>query len=465
MAVSLTNDEPTRDRHANKLPQYAIILLATLANFSIGTCIAWISPVWHIYITLDVSKVNRQDISWLCGLVPLGAAIGSLPAEVIANKIGRHRTIKIITPFLVGCWLVIGLTANKVWIFLARFVAGIVCGAFSIIIPIYLTEIVERRFRESLSMICQLQVYLGILFTYFTGFSDDQLTIALLCAVAPTMLSVASVVMPESPVWLMAHNREEEAKEVLKSLRRTEGLTQEDMTRIENNIEQTGCVSGFKAHTKATIIAFSLMSIQQMTGMNILIAYASRILIRLQFPLNTNVASIILGLVPIIATCFYKNLLTRMKMKLLLFLSLCVMSISLFILSAYFRLQNTYIVSSFSWVPFLSIVLLMVAYAVGCEPVCWILIERIFTGDVRNMAITGSMVCNWISSFMSAKGFQDILSLMEISTVFAMYGISTLMGTAFVARMVPETEGKSEEEVQMELRGWNQEDTEVPTCC
>lgn len=107
----------------------------------------------------------------------------------------------------------------------------------------------------------------------------------------------------------------------------------------------------------------------------------------------------------------------------------------------------------------------MVAYAVGCEPVCWMLIERIFTSDVRNMAITGSMVCNWISSFMSAKGFQDIVSLMEISTVFAMYGISTLMGTAFVARMVPETEGKSEEELQMELRGRNREDTEVPTCC
>lgn len=73
----------------------------------------------------------------------------------------------------------------------------------------------------------------------------------------PTILSVASFVMPESPVWLTAHNREAEAEGVMKRLRRTEGLTEEDTTGIENNIEQIGCLSGFKEHTKATIIAFS----------------------------------------------------------------------------------------------------------------------------------------------------------------------------------------------------------------
>lgn len=460
MAVSSPDDEPARDQHANKLPQYAIVLLATLANFSTGTCFAWISPASFIYGLHDNSIVSNQDISWLCSLVPLGAALSSFPAGIMADKIGRKRSIKIASLFLLLSWLITGLVHSKVWIYLARIVIGIVCGAYSIIIPIYLTEIVDKELKESLSMICQLQFYLGVLFAYFTGFSYDLLTIALLCAVPTTVLSVASFGMPESPAWLTTQNRQEEADQVMRTLKRTQ--TDDDTA---GTTEQIGYLSAFKAHRKATFIAFTLVSIQQMSSMPIFIIYSSWMLDRIYFPVHPMISSVILGVVPVTATYCYPGVLKAMNMKLLLFLSLCVMSVSLFILSGYFRLMNSFDVSDFSCIPFLSIIFFMIAFVIGCEPVSWILIDKIFTSDVKKMAITGTVICNWISSFTATKSFQDVVSLMGISTYFAICGISTLMGTAFIARMIPETEGKTEEELQMELQGRNPEGSEIPTCC
>ncbi|XP_003701412.2 facilitated trehalose transporter Tret1-like isoform X1 [Megachile rotundata] len=459
MAVSSPDDEPARDQHANKLPQYAFVLLATLANFSTGTCFAWISPAIFMYGIYDTTIISGQDISWLCSLVSLGAALSCFPAGIMADKIGRKTSIKIVSLLLLACWLIIGLVYSKVWIYLARITIGIVCGAYSIIIPIYLTEIVDKELKESLSMICQLQFYLGILYAYFTGFSYDLLTMALLCAVPTTVLSVASFVMPESPVWLTTQNRQEEADEVMRSLKRNQT---EDTDRTN---QQTGYLSVFKAHTKATIIAFTLVSIQQMSGMPIFIIYASVILDRLGFPMNPMISSVIMGFVLVMATYCYPPVLKTMNMKLLLFLSLTVMSICLFTLSGYFRLANSFDVSVYSCVPFLCIIFFMIAFVIGCEPVSWILIDKIFTSDVKRVAITGSVICNWISSFMTTKSFQDVVVLMGFSTVFAIYGVSTLMGTAFIARMIPETEGKTEEEVQMDLRGRNPEGSEIPTCC
>lgn len=460
--MSAPDDDPARDQRANKLPQYVVVLLATLANFSTGTCFAWISPTSLIYGFQDAS-ISQQDISWLCSLVPLGAVLGSIRAEIIADKIGRKRCINVVSPFLVLCWLVTGLVHDKTWLFVARFAIGIVCGAYSIIIPIYLTEIVEKGLKEFTDLLWQLQFYLGVWFAYLAGLSDDLLMIALLCAVPATVLFVASFVMPESPVWLTTQNRQEEVDEVMRCLKRTPSLTDVDSPTTS---DQPMCyISVFKAHTKATFIAFTLVSLQQMSGMPIFITYASRIFFHLKFPVHPIIFPICMGLVPVTATYCYPIISKRMNMKLLLFLSLCVMCICLFIVSGYFRLMNSYEVSSFSLIPVLSITAFMITFVTGCEPVSRTLIDKIFPSDVRRMAITSSVICNWISSFTSTKAFEDVVSLMGISTVFAIYGISTLMGTAFIARMVPETEGITEEQLQMELRGTNPEGSEIPTCC
>ncbi|XP_076301310.1 solute carrier family 2, facilitated glucose transporter member 8-like isoform X2 [Lasioglossum baleicum] len=337
MAVSFANDDRARDLRIAKRSQYTLLVLASIVNFSTGTYIAWTTVALPIF-NRHGDPVSNQAASWICSSVALGAIIGSLPAGTIADRISRKRSILISSLLLSSCWFVIGFARSKLWIFVARFTAGLSCGASSILIPLYLSEITTDRVKESSGMIFQLQTGLGILFAYSLDFADNLTAIAVFCAFAPGFLAIATKSIPESPIWLIRHSRHEEAaaaQEILSHFR-VNGSTEESSRR---NLP----ISELWLHRKATIVALGMTMFQQLSGMNTVISYATMIFQYIRFPLSSTSCSIIVGLTYVIATLSSRSLIDRTKRKLLLFLSLSIMSVCMFILSGYFRLKDFFL--------------------------------------------------------------------------------------------------------------------------
>ncbi|XP_043265743.1 facilitated trehalose transporter Tret1-like [Colletes gigas] len=438
------NDDRTRDQPVDRLPRYILLLLATLSAFSIGTYLAWGSSALPILNKIDRLAVTEQESSWICASVPLGAIVGSLPARIIADKIGRKKSILLNSLVLSLCWFVIGFARSKLWIFLSRVVAGAACGASSIVVPIYISEIADDSIRESLWTIFQFQIALGVLFAYVTGFSDSFLVIALLCALVPGVLSIATYPIPESPVWLTSKGRRREADEIAKRFGGGQCLDKEDTWR-------TGTVLELRNHAWATIIALGLMIFQQLSGVNALVFYATTIFEHVGFPLSWTISAFIVGLTYVIATLLSTTIVDRMGRKLSLFFGMTTMAICMFVLSGYFRLQKTHDVSSFSWLPFLSLAIFFAGYSVGCGSIPWIIVDKIFPNDVKWTAISASVTCNWISATIATKCYHDMVVFMGMSSTFATFGMVSLIGILFVAIFVPETEGKTIEELQNEL--------------
>lgn len=109
--------------------------------------------------------------------------------------------------------------------------------------------------------------------------------------------------------------------------------------------------------------------------------------------------------------------------------------------------------SSVSWLPLLSFAVFIIIFSVGFGPIPWLMVGELFTNNVRSVASSATAICNWTLAFLVTKCFQDMVDLMGISSSFATFGLIGLLGTAFVAIFVPETKGKSIEEVQVELYG------------
>ncbi|KAL0129707.1 hypothetical protein PUN28_001757 [Cardiocondyla obscurior] len=141
----------------------------------------------------------------------------------------------------------------------------------------------------------------------------------------------------------------------------------------------------------------------------------------------------------------------RAGRKLLLFISVSVMAVCMFTLSGYFRFQSSHDLSNISWIPLVSFAVFIVIFSIGFGPIPWLMVGELFTNNVKSVASAATAICNWSLAFLVTKCFQDMVDLMGISSSFATFGMISLIGTIFVSVMVPETKGKTIEEIQMEL--------------
>ncbi|XP_072759964.1 facilitated trehalose transporter Tret1-like [Anoplolepis gracilipes] len=450
-------EESTCEGPTLKYTQYTGVFVATLAAFSIGTYLSWTSSALPLYNKNDTLSVSDQEGSWISSLVPLGAISIIIPAGMLADKFGRKRTMWAITVPLFFCWYIIGFARSKIWIFLGRFVAGAASGAASVVVPMFTSEIVEQSIRDSLGTIFQLQISAGILFAYATAFTDSLHVIAILCSVAPALLLISFPFIPESPVWLVMQGRKNEANDVLKHFRGVHYRTETEMTRLERQASEMrqakASIFDLKNYRKAIYIILGLMIFQQLSGVNILIFYAKRIFDDAGSILTSSTSSVIVGTVQVVATYFSTILIERIDKKLLLFISVSVMATCMFTLSGYFHFQKSHDLSSVSWIPLLSFAVFILVFSIGFGPIPWLMVGELFRNNVKRSASSVTTMCNWTLAFLVTKCFQDMVHLMGISSSFATFGMISLIGTIFVSMMVPETKGRSVEEIQIELYG------------
>ncbi|XP_032680016.1 facilitated trehalose transporter Tret1-like [Odontomachus brunneus] len=448
------DEEAGRERATLKFSQCVGLLVATLAAFSIGTYLSWTSSVLPLYNRKDTLSISNQEASWISSLLPLGAIPGVVPAKMLANRFGRKRTIWATSVPLFSCWYIIAFARNKIWLFLARLVAGAACGAASVLVPMFISEIAEQSTRGLLGTVFQLQITAGILFAYATAFTDSLHVIAILCSAAPGLLLISLPFVPESSAWLVSQGRRNEAYD---SLRHFGGSSRDrietELTRLELRVaEPRAGISDLRHHRRPICIALGLMIFQQLSGVNALIFYASRIFDATGVSSPTPImSSVIVGAVQVIAACSSIVIIERAGKKILLFISASVMATCMFTLSGYFHFQISHDLSSVFWIPLLSLAIFVAIFSLGFGPIPCMMVDELFSNNVKSVASCATAMCNWTLAFLVTRCFQNMVDLMGISSSFAAFGMTSLIGTVFVSALVPETKDRSIEEVQIEL--------------
>lgn len=115
--------------------------------------------------------------------------------------------------------------------------------------------------------------------------------------------------------------------------------------------------------------------------------------------------------------------------------------------------QSSHDLSNVSWIPLLSFAIFIVIFSVGFGPIPWLMVGELFTSNMKSVASAATVICSWTLAFLVTKCFQDMVDLMGISSSIATFGMISLIGTIFVSVVVPETKGRSVEEIQIELYG------------
>lgn len=301
----------------------------------------------------------------------------------------------------------------------------------------------------------------GILYTYVLGAIVSYTWLAVLSGLVPVVFLIAFFNAPESPIYLLRNNKRAQAEKSLRILRGSSYNINVELNELQNDINKSMQAQSSvmelitrKATVKGLVVSLGLMIFQQLSGVNAVIFYSANIFQAAGSTLDPAVATIIVGIVQVLVTYASSLLVDRAGRRILLLISDAIMALCLGSLGYYFYLQESgKDVSNIGLLPLLSVVVFIIVFSIGFGPIPWMMTGELFSSEIKGVATGIAVALNWLLTFVVTKSFQSLVTGLGSAGTFWIFSGICFAGTVFVALIVPETKGKSLEEIQKMLGG------------
>lgn len=398
---------------------------------------------------------------WAVSSAILGCIIGALTAGYVADRIGRKKAL-IITALLfaisaIGCLLAPSFTL----LVIARIIGGVGVGAASMLSPLYISEISPAEKRGSLVSLYQLGIVLGIIIVYFCNYlvaqaGDEAWNIAygwrymLGSEALPALLFLGALfLVPESPRWLSKNGNNVEALRILEKLNPKEKAIEIHQDIQKALQQEKGKLSELfeKGFRTAIIIGVVLALFSQITGINAIMYYAPEILKSAGFGVDSALMqTVLIGVINSIFTFVAIKYIDKAGRKKLLLWGILGMIVCLLVIGGLYQFDAL-------GGPWLLIFILgfVACFASSLGPIPWVLIAEIFPTKVRGVAMSICIMVLWVGVMLISQFTPVLLSDLGPSYTFWLFMINAIFLWVFTYRMIPETKGKTLEEIEM---GW-----------
>lgn len=430
-----------------------IALIAALGGFLFGFETAVISGAER-----TIQEFWNLDAFWLGFTVAaslIGTVLGSLIIGTPAQQFGRKKVLIGIALFYVLSAIGCALAQQWSLFVIFRFLGGIAVGASSVVGPMYIAEISPAKSRGRLAGMFQLNVVGGILIAYLTNYlfsatgADNAWRYMLgVMAVPAVVFFILLQWIPESPRWLVLHDQDEEAERIFVRLGE-QGASQ--LIREEHRL----AASGTREHlfngkyNKPIFYAILLAMFNQLSGINAILYYAPRIFEMAGFnKADAFQQSVYIGLANFVFTALAMTVIDRFGRKRLLLTGAVGMVVFLALTAISFNNPET---ADKHVILYLIGFIAFFAFSQGA--VIWVFISEIFPNSVRSQGGSLGSFTHWIMAAIISWLFPIIVegSPMGGFYSFVFYSIMMFLSFLFIWRVMPETKGKSLEEIQKEL--------------
>lgn len=435
------------------------IFVAVLGSVIFGINMAAIAgavpSIKEVFILSDV------ELGLVVSVLIVGCMIGAFSAGKISDKFGRKNTL-IITSFLfLLSALGSGIATSAVFLMISRLIGGIAVGGVSVVIPTYISEISPAKTRGTLGTMNQLGIVIGILLAYVFDYYMVQgaegwrwmLASPVFVALPFAILLITS--FPESPRWLILQGQNETAKKILLKMIGSKAADLEFnniMTNIKEGVkkgnDKTSLSSLFKGKLgKVMFIGIMLAALQQITGINAIVAYAPTIF--QQTGVGGDIAllqSILVGVVNFVFTLVAVWLIDKVGRKVLLISGAAGMTLSLtYLVFAFMNNQLEGIGVTISILAYIAF------FAASLAPVMWVVTSEIYPNKIRGIAMSVSTAVSWVCTFLTVQFFPWMLNHLGGAVTFGVFLFFSVFALLFILIRIPETKGKSLEEIEIEL--------------
>jgi SP family arabinose:H+ symporter-like MFS transporter len=434
-----------------------VTLVAATGGFLFGYDTAVINGAnqyLKAHFHLDAMQEGVAGASAILGCIP-----GAFFAGFLSDRFGR-RKILFLCAILYAVSGVLSAIPRTFGEFLsARFISGLGIGASSMLCPVYIAELAPAAKRGRLGSLFQLGIVVGIFLTLFLnariqGLGDEAWNAAngwrwmLGAEVAPALLLLALLFfVPESPRWLIGAGRDDEARRVLESVGGPEHARQEmaSMRGVLGEREGRFAELFHARFRRPLLVAVLLMAFSQFSGINAIMYYSTKIFATSGVGVKDSfTSSAIVGFVNLLFTFVAIALVDRAGRRALLLVGLTVQMTALGAVGWMFH-------AGFKGLPLLLAILTFIgAFAMALGPISWILCSEIFPTKVRGRAMSVATFTIWTACYIVAQTFPMLNDNPAIgpAKTFWVYAVCSLAALGFVWAWVPETKGKTLEEIE-----------------
>ncbi|KAK7257993.1 hypothetical protein RIF29_32363 [Crotalaria pallida] len=476
---TVEDSDPPKKPKWNKYA-LACAMLASMTSILLGYDIGVMSGA-AIYIKEDL-KISDVKIEILSGIINLYSPIGSFIAGRTSDWIGRRYTIVLAgVIFFLGA-ILMGFSPNYAFLMFGRFVAGIGIGFAFLIAPVYTSEISPTSSRGFLTSLPEVFLNGGILIGYISNYGFSKLPLRLgwrsmlgIGAIPSIFLAVAVLAMPESPRWLVAKGRLAEATQVLHKISHSQ---QEAQLRLADIKETAGIpqdandvVSLTKPQKQGEgvwkelilyptpavrhifIASLGIHFFAQATGIDAVVLYSPRIFEKAGIKSDSDklLATVAVGFVKTACILVATFLLDRVGRRVLLLTSVGGLILSLVTLAVSLTIIDHHSDTTLKWAVGLSIaaVLCYVAtFSIGSGPITWVYSSEIFPLRLRAQGVAVGAVVNRVTSGVISMTFLSLSKAITIGGAFFLFAGIAVMAWIFHFTMLPETRGKTLEEIE-----------------
>ena len=427
----------------------------------VGGAKIFYEPFFH----LENSAALR---GWAMSSALVGCLVGALLSGSWSDRYGRKKMLIVASALFVASAVGTGAVDSFFWFNVYRIVGGLGIGIASNVSPVYIAEVSPAAVRGKFVSINQLTIVLGILLAqlanwqigaYFTSGSETLSETSVEWAwrwmfwaelVPAGLFFILSFLIPESPRWLAAVGRKEDAGLILT---RIAGKDYARQTLAE--LEQLTGQREEKVHWRSLLqpnvrgvllIGIVLAVFQQWCGINVIFNYAHEIFSAAGYAVSDVLMNIVVtGITNVIFTFVAIYTVDKWGRRTLMFVG------SAGLAFIYFLLGSGYFFVVSGWPMLLLVVLAIACYAMSLAPVVWVVLSEIFPVRIRGMAMALSTFFLWVASFLLTYTFPILNEAVGAAGIFWLYGGICLAGFLFIRAKLPETKGKTLEELEKEL--------------
>jgi MFS family permease len=424
---------------------------------------SWSSPSIPKIVEDKVNyDISLDEASYFTVLPPIGAIASSFLFAKLNDTIGRKYSLLLIAfPHIIS--LILIANAKSVYVFyVSRFITGLGDSCLFASLPIYVGEISTPKVRGTWGNLMTFLIYLGQLSINVIGSYTTIATAAYICLVFPIFFLCTFVFMPESPYFYLMKGRTDDARTSLQKLRQKQNV-EEELHKLKFDVDRQMSESGswkdvltLSSNRKAVYAGIFLRASQQLGGISSFAVYTQYIFLKSGGNVSASTSAIIfMSLCAVLNMCAAFTL-DRFGRRKSYFVSLLLCGMVLLCEATYFFIEQFYgaevNVAIVNWIPLVGMITYVVFYSFGLGIVPTLMLGELFSASIKGKGLLLLNIVFGVLVSCTTKLFHLLDTSFGLYAPFLFFSISCFISTILAVYFVPETKGKTLEEIQQSLK-------------